>query len=96
MHLGRDDADLGTGTLVILDSKFGKSRQVFLHPTAIIALRAYPAGPGPGIPQAGGGHVPRQQPRRAAGRGQHPAHVRRARRSSGHPRPARAARPEAA
>ena len=40
-RLGRDDVDLETGTLVILDSKFGKSRQVFLHPTAITALRAY-------------------------------------------------------
>jgi len=40
-RLGRDDADLETGTLVIRDSKFGKSRQVFLHPTAITALRAY-------------------------------------------------------
>jgi integrase/recombinase XerD len=40
-RLGRDDVDLETGTLVILDSKFGKSRQVFLHPTAVTALRAY-------------------------------------------------------
>jgi integrase/recombinase XerD len=40
-RLGRDDADLETGTLVIRDSKFGKSRQVFLHPTAISALRGY-------------------------------------------------------
>jgi integrase/recombinase XerD len=40
-RLGRDDADLETGTLVIRDSKFGKSRQGFLHPTAITALRAY-------------------------------------------------------
>ena len=40
-RLRRDDADLGTGTLVIRDSKFGKSRLVFLHPTAIAALRAY-------------------------------------------------------
>lgn len=40
-RLQRDDADLETGTLVIRDSKFGKSRQVFLHPTAVTALRAY-------------------------------------------------------
>jgi len=40
-RLGRDDVDLETGTLVILDSKFGKSRQVFLHPSAVTALRAY-------------------------------------------------------
>ena len=36
-----DDADLETGTLVIRDSKFGKSRLVFLHPTAVAALRSY-------------------------------------------------------
>ncbi len=40
-RLLRDDADLEAGTLVIADSKFGKSRLVFLHPTAIAALRAY-------------------------------------------------------
>jgi integrase len=40
-RLRRDDADLQAGTLVIADSKFGKSRLVFLHPTAIAALRAY-------------------------------------------------------
>ncbi len=40
-RLGRDHADLQSGTLVITDSKFGKSRQVFLHPTATAALHAY-------------------------------------------------------
>jgi integrase/recombinase XerD len=40
-RLERDDADLEAGTLVIADAKFGKSRQVFLHPTAVAALRAY-------------------------------------------------------
>jgi integrase/recombinase XerD len=40
-RLGRDDVDLQAGTIVIADSKFGKSRLVFLHPTAIVALRAY-------------------------------------------------------
>jgi integrase len=40
-RLGREDASLEAGTLVICDSKFGKSRQVFLHPTTIAALRAY-------------------------------------------------------
>lgn len=40
-RLGRDHVDLETGTLVIADSKFGKSRQVFLHPTATAALRGY-------------------------------------------------------
>lgn len=40
-RLRRDDVDLETGTLVIADSKFGKSRLVFLHPTASSALRAY-------------------------------------------------------
>lgn len=40
-HLGRDDVDLHAGTLVITDSKFGKSRLVFLHPSAVAELRAY-------------------------------------------------------
>jgi integrase/recombinase XerD len=40
-RLGRGDAGLDAGTLVIRDSKFGKSRLVFLHPTAVAALRAY-------------------------------------------------------
>jgi integrase/recombinase XerD len=40
-RLQRDDVDLSDGTLVIRDSKFGKSRQVFLHPAAVAALRAY-------------------------------------------------------
>jgi integrase len=39
--LGCDDVDLGAGTLVIRDSKFGKSRMVFLHPTTVTALRSY-------------------------------------------------------
>jgi integrase/recombinase XerD len=40
-RLLRDDTGLETGTLVIRDSKFGKSRLVFLHPTAVAALRSY-------------------------------------------------------
>jgi integrase/recombinase XerD len=40
-RLLRDDTDLETGTLVIRDSKFGKSRLVFLHPTTVAALRSY-------------------------------------------------------
>lgn len=40
-HLGRDDVDLQAGTVVIADSKFGKSRLVFLHPSAVTELRAY-------------------------------------------------------
>ena len=40
-RLLRDDAGLETGTLVIRDSKFGKSRLVFLHPTTVAALRSY-------------------------------------------------------
>jgi integrase len=52
-RLGRADVDLEAGTLVITDSKFGKSRLVFLHPTAVAELRAYEkardrAFPGPG------------------------------------------------
>ena len=43
-RVSRGDVDLETGTLVIADSKFGKSRQVFLHSTAAAALRAYARG----------------------------------------------------
>jgi len=40
-HLDRDQVDLAAGVLTIADSKFGKSRQLFLHPTAVAALRGY-------------------------------------------------------
>jgi integrase/recombinase XerD len=50
-RLRRDDADLDGGTLLIADSKFGKSRLVFLHPTAITALRAYEQGRDQAFPE---------------------------------------------
>ena len=40
-RLLRDDTDLETGTLVIRDSKFGKSRLVFLHPATVASLHSY-------------------------------------------------------
>jgi integrase len=40
-HLDRDQVDLDAGVLVITDAKFGKSRQLFLHPSAVAALRDY-------------------------------------------------------
>ena len=40
-RMRRGDVDLNAETIVIEDSKFGKSRMVFLHPTAAAALRAY-------------------------------------------------------
>ena len=40
-RLTRRDVDLNAETATIADSKFGKSRMVFLHPTAAAALRAY-------------------------------------------------------
>jgi integrase/recombinase XerD len=40
-RLDRGDVDLNAETVTISDSKFGKSRMVFLHPTAAAALRAY-------------------------------------------------------
>ena len=54
-RLGRDDVDLNEETIVIEDSKFGKSRMIFLHPTTAAALRAYSrardeAFPGPAAP----------------------------------------------
>jgi integrase len=39
--LDRDRVDLAAGVLVLADSKFGKSRQVFLHPSTVAALRGY-------------------------------------------------------
>ena len=65
-RLGRDDVDLNEETIVIEDSKFGKSRMVFLHPTAAAALRAYDAGPRRGVPRAGG--APRSSSTASAGR----------------------------
>jgi integrase/recombinase XerD len=40
-RLDRGQADLDGGVLVVAGSKFGKSRQVFLHHTTISALRDY-------------------------------------------------------
>ena len=40
-RMRRGDVDLNEETITIADSKFGKSRMVFLHPTAAAALRAY-------------------------------------------------------
>ena len=50
-RLLRDDIDLEAGTIVIADSKFGKSRLVFLHPTAVAALRDYERIRGQAFPQ---------------------------------------------
>jgi integrase/recombinase XerD len=41
VRLDRDDVDLGEGLLTIRNSKFGKSRQVALHPTSVEALASY-------------------------------------------------------
>jgi integrase len=41
VRLDRDDVDLDLGLLTIRDSKFGKSRQVPLHPTGVEALATY-------------------------------------------------------
>jgi integrase len=41
LHLGRQDADLPVGRLVIRQTKFRKTRLVPLHPTTTSALRAY-------------------------------------------------------
>ncbi|MDQ4103818.1 MAG: tyrosine-type recombinase/integrase, partial [Actinomycetota bacterium] len=40
-NLDRDQVDLDTGVLGMADSKSGKSRQVFLHDSAIVALHDY-------------------------------------------------------
>jgi len=41
LRLDRKDADLEHGRLIVLNSKFGKSRQLPLHPTTVAALREY-------------------------------------------------------
>jgi integrase len=41
INLDRDDVDLDEGVLVVRDSKFGKSREVALHPSTIAALKQY-------------------------------------------------------
>lgn len=40
-RLDRDHVDLDTATLVVENSKFGKTRQLFLHPSTVTALREY-------------------------------------------------------
>ena len=40
-RLDRDHVDLNAATVVIEDSKFGKSRQLFLHPSTVAALGDY-------------------------------------------------------
>ena len=52
-RLGRGDVDLDAGTIVIADSKFGKSRLVFLDPTAVTALRGYARARDGAFPEAG-------------------------------------------
>lgn len=52
-RLGREDVDLNEETIVIEDSKFGKSRMVFLHPSTAAALRVYSRVRGEAFPQAG-------------------------------------------
>jgi integrase len=52
-RLRREDVDLNEETITIEDSKFGKSRMVFLHPTAAAALRAYSRARDEAFPEAG-------------------------------------------
>lgn len=41
IRLDRDDVSLNDGLLSINESKFGKSRQLVIHPTTVSALRSY-------------------------------------------------------
>ena len=41
MRLNRDDVDLDRGVVSVLEAKFGKSRQVLLHPSTVAALHEY-------------------------------------------------------
>jgi integrase len=51
-RMRRSDVDLNEETITIVDSKFGKSRMVFLHPTTAAALRAYERARDEAFPQA--------------------------------------------
>jgi len=51
-RLTRSDVDLNAETVTIADSKFGKSRMVFLRPTAAAALRAYGRARDEAFPEA--------------------------------------------
>lgn len=41
LDLDDDDIDANTGAVAVSDSKFGKSRLVFLHPSSITAVQHY-------------------------------------------------------
>jgi integrase/recombinase XerD len=41
IRLNRDDLDVANGLLIVRDSKFGKSREVPLHPSTVMALETY-------------------------------------------------------
>src|SRR5215208_5131312 len=41
INLDRDDVDLNEGVLTVWRSKFGKSRELVLHPSTVAALRDY-------------------------------------------------------
>lgn len=43
INLDRDDVDLDEGLLVVRQGKFGKSRELVLHPSTVTALRDYAA-----------------------------------------------------
>jgi integrase/recombinase XerD len=43
INLDRDDVDLDEGVLVVRQGKFGKSRELVLHPSTVTALRDYAA-----------------------------------------------------
>jgi integrase/recombinase XerD len=43
INLDRDDVDLNEGVLVVRQGKFGKSRELALHPSTVTALRDYAA-----------------------------------------------------
>lgn len=39
--LDRDHVDLAAGRLSVVNGKYGKSRELALHPSSVIALREY-------------------------------------------------------
>jgi integrase len=51
----RGDADLAAGRLIVRNGRFGKTRELALHPTTVAALRSYQRLRDRSAPATGGG-----------------------------------------
>ena len=75
-RLDDDHVDLDAATLVILDSKFGKSRRLFLHDSTVTALRDYRRRRDLWLPRSRSGKLLRLHSRHPTGRVQPHSHLR--------------------